>query len=87
MPRVLIRRRHSTLIGAIGLLLISLVFRPAPASGASFTVNSTLDLPDGNPGDGVCLTDPPFSACTLRAAIMESNALPGFDTINLSVDT
>ena len=58
-----------------------------PAFGASFTVNSTLDLPDGTPGDGICLTSFPFSACTLRAAIMETNALPGADTINLGVDT
>lgn len=87
MPRnyfQLIRTAGSVLI--IVLLSVTFIF-VVPVSGASFTVNSTLDLPDGNPGDGICLTSPPFSACTLRAAIMETNALPGADTINLGVDT
>lgn len=72
----------------VSVLLLSLSFiLVVPAYGASFTVNSTLDLPDGTPGDGICLTSPPLSVCTLRAAIMETNALPGADTINLGVDT
>src|ERR687893_522797 len=54
----------------------------APAAGKTFEVNSRLDRADDGPGDGVCRarvgTD---FACTLRAAIMESNALPGADTI------
>ncbi|MCO6459234.1 MAG: hypothetical protein J5I93_28325 [Pirellulaceae bacterium] len=48
---------------------------------ATFTVNSTLDAPDAIPGDG--MADDGFGNATLRAAIMESNALPGADTINL----
>jgi CSLREA domain-containing protein len=67
-----------------------------PALAASFTVNSTADLPDASPGDGRCqavvptptptpTAAPPPSAdvCTLRAAIMEANALGGDDTISL----
>jgi len=52
---------------------------------AIFTVNSTLDLPDENPGDGFALTagGSGSGVTTLRAAIMEANALPGADTINL----
>ncbi len=49
---------------------------------ASFIVNSTDDLPDNNPGDGVCasvvakgIINPGGGSCTLRAAIMEANAL------------
>jgi len=53
-------------IGAVvSVLLLSLSFiLVVPAYGASFTVNSTLDLPDGTPGDGICLTSPPLSVCT-----------------------
>jgi CSLREA domain-containing protein len=49
---------------------------------ASFTVNSTLDIPDFDAGDGVCQT---INArqCTLRAAISEANALAGDDIIFL----
>ena len=41
---------------------------------ATLTVNSTEDLVDLNPGDGVCEVSP-GGACTLRAAIQEANAL------------
>jgi CSLREA domain-containing protein len=49
---------------------------------ASFTVNSTLDIPDFDAGDGSCQT---INArqCTLRAAISEANALAGDDIIFL----
>jgi len=40
-----------------------------------FTVTSMLDLPDDAPGDGVCATA--TGVCTLRAAIMEANAMGG----------
>jgi CSLREA domain-containing protein len=36
-----------------------------------FTVNSTVDAVDANPGDGFCATA--GAVCTLRAAVMESN--------------
>lgn len=57
---------------------------------AVFTVNSTLDLPDITPGDGVALAFDPDTGdlvTTLRAAIMEANALPGHDTIYLPAGT
>lgn len=57
---------------------------------AVFTVNSTLDLPDANPGDGQALAYDPSTdqwVTTLRAAIMEANALPGHDTIYLPAGT
>jgi CSLREA domain-containing protein len=43
----------------------------------TFTVNSTGDQNDANPGDGICsITEPPPASptCTLRAAIDEANA-------------
>lgn len=50
---------------------------------ATFTVNSTADTPDAIPGNGVC--NDGMGACTLRAAIMEANALAGADTINFDI--
>src|SRR5262245_32916184 len=44
---------------------------------ATFTVNSADDAADTNPGDGNCETALGIGSCTLRAAIQESNALPG----------
>ena len=40
-----------------------------------FTVNSIVDSPDAIPGDGIC--DDGSGVCSLRAAVMESNALGG----------
>lgn len=51
-------------------------------AGGGLTVNSTLDEPDAVAGDGNCLSTL-SGVCTLRAAIMEANALAGTDTINL----
>lgn len=52
------------------------------ASGAgTFTVNSAADTVDASPGDGICADG--VGNCTLRAAIMEANALSSADTITL----
>ncbi|MFL6277241.1 MAG: C25 family cysteine peptidase [Blastocatellia bacterium] len=55
------------------------------APAAVFTVNSTGDQADLVPGDGVCLTA--NGDCTLRAALEETNALAGADTINFNIGT
>jgi CSLREA domain-containing protein len=52
------------------------------AQAATFTVNSTIDRSDANPGNGVCQTST-AGQCTLRAAIQEANSSPGADTISL----
>ncbi len=66
------------------LLLLAAV-APTNTSAATFTVDRTdIDSIDINPGDGNCAwsTSPPLGQrCTLRAAIMEANALPGADII------
>jgi CSLREA domain-containing protein len=80
------RRRYPytlpTLILSLLLVLMSFPASPnhffnfpgAQASAASiFTVNSTGDAADSNPGDGIC--NDGTSACTLRAAIQEANTL------------
>jgi len=64
--------------------LIAIIFLGCvalPALGAVFVVDTTLDLQDANPGDGMC--DDGTGRCALRAAIREANALPGGDEIEL----
>lgn len=69
----------SALIAAVCLLAA-----PATALSAEFTVNSTLDGPDKDPGTGGCETTT-AGECTLRAAIQESNASLGTtDTIKFT---
>lgn len=65
-------------------IMVLLPWQPAvrPAYAAGFTVNNTIDEPDAAPGDGVCFSTP-SGKCTLRAAVMEANALPGPDSIML----
>jgi uncharacterized repeat protein (TIGR01451 family)/CSLREA domain-containing protein len=56
-----------------------------PGHAATFTVDSTADTSDANPGDGVCADAD--GNCTLRAAVQEANALAGNDSIVLSAAT
>ncbi len=49
------------------------------------TVNSFSDLPDSNPGDGVCQAL--GNVCTLRAVAMEANATRGRWFVNLPAGT
>ncbi|MBI2977216.1 MAG: FecR domain-containing protein, partial [Chloroflexi bacterium] len=51
----------------------------------SLVVDSVADAVDASPGDGVCATA--INECTLRAAIMEANALTGSQTITFSAAT
>ena len=55
----------------------------AVPNATTFVVNSTSDMGDANPGDGVC--DAGGGVCTLRAAIMEANALAGADVIQFAI--
>ncbi|MFA6027606.1 MAG: Ig-like domain-containing protein [Patescibacteria group bacterium] len=65
-------------LGAIDLYNI----QPAMAD-STFTVNDLGDATDAVPGNGICATA--GAVCTLRAAVVESNALGGSNTINFSV--
>src|SRR5690242_11137800 len=67
---------------AIGIVLLG-IFLSASTQAAVFTVNSSVDLSDASPGNGICETAPGNGACTLRAAIQETNALAGADEIVL----
>lgn len=74
------RAPSSTWLSLALVLLLPAMSAP-PTQGVEFIVDSTADEVDANPGDGACLTA--SGACTLRAAVMEANALPGDDTILL----
>lgn len=50
-------------------------------AAATYTVDSTADRIDADPGDGVCRDS--TGACTLRAAVMEANADSATDVIVL----
>lgn len=70
-------------LGILGLFIGLAKPAKADSSGGLFTVNSTADVTDFNPGDGVCETANGNNVCTLRAAIMEANNLAGADSIIL----
>jgi trimeric autotransporter adhesin len=56
-----------------------------PLPDPTFTVNTINDTVDANPGDGVCADS--TGHCSLRAAVMEANALAGTDTISIPAGT
>ncbi|MCA9988269.1 MAG: hypothetical protein KDE59_28375, partial [Anaerolineales bacterium] len=58
---------------------------PTPAPGIILTVDSLASGADTAIGDGICATS--GGECTLRAAIEESNALAGQETIQLPAGT
>src|SRR5690606_3906651 len=68
-------------VALLGLFMATLQTKASPS--ATFTVNSTVDAVDANPGNGVCQTSV-AGQCTLRAAVMEANAFPGPDTIQVA---
>lgn len=53
----------------------------AASQGMTLRVDSTADSPDATPGDGRCQAV--AGRCTLRAAVMESNARQGHDLIEV----
>jgi CSLREA domain-containing protein len=77
-------KRNAKILAAA--LAITLLGISNAAMAVIFTVTSTADMPDLLPGDGACNAGPPFG-CTLRAAVQETNALPGGDTIELDFAT
>jgi CSLREA domain-containing protein len=59
----------------VAVVISAAVATTVPSAFAiDFSVTSTADELDTNPGDGTCATA--AGACTLRAAIQEANALP-----------
>jgi CSLREA domain-containing protein len=64
--------RTACLVGLLVSVNVALATRASAA--IEFTVNSTLDGVDDNPGNGICHTID--GTCTLRAAVMEANRAP-----------
>lgn len=56
-----------------------------PLPDPTFVVNTTADTVDANPGDGKCADAQ--GNCSLRAAVMETNADAGVDTIVVPAGT
>ncbi len=81
------RRLLSVLLTLMLMFSLVVIVLPSSVQAATFTVNSTGDGVDWNPGDGVAETAPGNGVVTLRAAIQEINALAGPDTINLPAGT
>ena len=73
--------KASGVVATIGLGCLLATSAGACIGGPVFTVDSTTDAVDASPGDGVCASS--AGECTLRAAIQESNALPGGNIIIL----
>ena len=76
----LVAKSAAALVMAGAFASMGLITEASAAS--TFTVNSTVDSVDSNPGNGICADA--SGNCTLKAAIMEANALAGADTINLA---
>ncbi|MBX3235841.1 MAG: hypothetical protein KF814_06795 [Nitrospiraceae bacterium] len=79
------RFRHRAMAAGVLLALLSL------SACRTYRVDSVVDAPDANPGDHVCAravapgseAGSPGGLCTLRAAVMESNASVWRDTIEV----
>jgi hypothetical protein len=82
-PRIAMRYRLQIVLF---ISLVGLVFTGSVSSTratSAFIVTSTVDVGDAVRGDGVCETVAGNGICTLRAAIQETNAHVGADTITL----
>jgi CSLREA domain-containing protein len=73
---------------ALMLLLVAVIASLSvvpQARAAIFVVDSTADATDANTADGICAAA--GGGCTLRAAIVQANALMGTDSITLPAAT
>lgn len=79
--------KNSTFFVAAFLSILSLspLFTKTVSADTIFSVTSVDDSVDANPGDGTCADV--NDNCTLRAAVIESNALVGADEISIPAGT
>ena len=79
----------STTLSIISLFLLMNTVIPLSAMGSILVVNSTADVDDADPGDGICDSDLTLTGdqCTLRASISEANASGGEYTITIPAGT
>lgn len=71
---------------ALAISILTLMSAGDSEAVVAFVVDSTLDEPDATIGDGFCVSAP-SGKCTVRAAIQETNALPGMDIVDVPVGT
>ena len=69
----------------VASILVTSSQREDVFAATTFVVDSSLDAADVSPGNGRCETG--AGTCTLRAAVQESNALSGPDTIEVPPGT
>ena len=69
-------------LGTVARIAALFLVACASARAATFEVDTGTDSVDADPGDGVCADAD--GHCSLRAAIVEANALAGEDTIELA---
>lgn len=74
-------RGISAALAAVLALLLG-IGASTSALSATFVVDSTADAIDNNLEDGLCAVE--GGGCTLRAAVMQANALEGADIIDLT---
>lgn len=79
--------RIHLLAAAVAALGGMLALHAAAAEAALYTVNTTVDARDANPGDGKCETVAGNETCTLRAAVEEANAATEPTTVSLPTGT
>ena len=71
LPSRTVDRRFVLLRVTLSLVLALAASTATRVSATTFTVDSTADADDANPGDGLCATA--IGDCTLRAAVEEAN--------------
>lgn len=74
-------RANGLLLLLTAVLITSFLSLISHAQAATFNVTLNTDGVDALPGNGFCITAFPPLGCTLRAAVMEANALAGDDVI------
>src|SRR5688500_2737126 len=80
------RRRLVAVVAALAVVVgLATVHATPAAASATFNVTTTADAVDAAIGNGICATS--AGACSLRAAIQESNASTAADTIHVPAGT
>ena len=79
--------RGLNLTAVVALVALALLGPTTAFAQLKFSVNSTGDAGDFSTRNGVCETAPGNAVCTLRAAIQESNAQVGSDSIGFRIPT
>ena len=85
------RRARACLLNLLFFAITCLGVASTAEGAITLIVNSTRDVVDAAPGNGVCdtgaLNTQGAIECTLRAAIEETNALAGADNIDFNIPT